>query len=164
MAGWQQVHRRTDLLNAVLDDIDGTGSAQVPDTYITKIEAEFGGLDDFLLAAHQRWATAFAARLDGLLENEPEDLAAGLAQICAQLRPALRALLDHYGENAALAAAEERQWQQVAVVTGLTEQSVEVGQARQATPAVSRGLWAHCPGHRLLSLADRRIKRALNVA
>lgn len=164
MAGWQQVHRRTDLLNAVLDEIDGTGSARVPDAYIEKIEAEFGGLDEFLLAAHRRWATAFAARLDALLENEPEDLAAGLAQICAQLRtlrPTLRTLLDHYGDNAALAAVEDRQWRQVAAVTGLTEQPVLRG---EIVEAVTPRLRTQCPGHWLLGLADRHIKRALNVA
>jgi hypothetical protein len=156
MTGWQQAHRRTDLLNTVLDGITGTGSAQVPAAHLEMIESEFGGFDQFLLAAHQRWATAFAARLDGLLENEPDDLALALARLHADLRsarPALRALLDHYCDNPSLAAAEDRQWRQLAAATGVAE-----------LPPLQQQEHQLCMGRRLMGLADRRIRRVLDLA
>ncbi|GAA1677410.1 hypothetical protein [Fodinicola feengrottensis] len=160
MTGWQQVHRRTDLLNLVLDEITGTGSAQVPAVHIAAIEAEFGGFDEFLLAAHQRWSTAYAARLDGLLEEAPDDMATGLARICAELRalrPGLRTLLDYYSDNPALAAAEDRQWRQLVAATGVT--------TMPAMPVMREdGRRTHCPlGQWLIGMADRRIRRVLHA-
>ncbi|WP_163512727.1 hypothetical protein [Fodinicola acaciae] len=157
MTGWQQVHRRTDLLNAVLEHVSRTGSPQVPAAYLTEIDDEFGGLDDFLLAVHQRWSTAFAARLDAVLEESPEDLPAALARLhtdLAAVRPALRAVLDNYHDNKALAAAEDRQWRQLVAATGVRVPTPEP--VLPAEPTES--------GCFVLRFVNWRIRRVLDMA
>jgi hypothetical protein len=157
MTGWQQVHRRADLLNAVLDEVSRTRSPQVAVGLMPDIEEEFGDLDEFLLAVHLRWSTAFAARLDAVLEVAPDDLPAALARLHTDLaaaRPALRAVLDNYHDNKALAAAEERQWRQLVAATGVHIPAPEP--VRPAEPAE--------PGCFVTRFVNWRLRRVLDVA
>lgn len=75
-APYGQTHRRNDLLTAVAADIPRVGLEATLSAYGDRIETTFGGLDDFALAAFQRWFTAFTARLD--TELEPSEIFAAL--------------------------------------------------------------------------------------
>jgi hypothetical protein len=63
MSGWEQTHRRYRLVYAVADDIGRRGDAAKA-KWLPVIEAEFGGLEGFLLDIRRRWRTAVDARSD----------------------------------------------------------------------------------------------------
>lgn len=101
------VFTRFQLVSAVLSDVAHTGRPVV--TRGGEVAALFGGIDEFLLAVHHRWSTAVLAHVDALLEDPPADLESAYADLCLDLavkRPSLRALLDAYAADPALAAAE----------------------------------------------------------
>ncbi|MQA84051.1 MAG: hypothetical protein GEV03_05310 [Streptosporangiales bacterium] len=108
----QQRPTRQELLRAVCEHVSRTGDATLPWGQVPGLESEFGSPDAVLLELHRRWYARFAARLDALLEDSPDDLAGAARDLWEELTaedPARRALLDAYRDHPALAAAEERQ-------------------------------------------------------
>lgn len=61
MSGWERTHRRYQLVYAVADDIGKRGPG-VKGKWQPMIDAEFGGLDAFLLDVRRRWLMAIDAR------------------------------------------------------------------------------------------------------
>lgn len=101
------MYTRFRLVSAVLSDVARTGRPVV--TRSDAVAALFGSTDEFLLAVHHRWRTAVTAHVDALLEDPPADLEAAYVDLCLDLaakRASLRALLDAYATNPALAAAD----------------------------------------------------------
>lgn len=77
-APYGQTHRRNNLLTAVAADVPRVGLEAALSAYGDQLETAFGSLDEFALAAFQRWFTAFAARLD--TELEPGEIFASLTE------------------------------------------------------------------------------------
>jgi hypothetical protein len=91
---------------------EAAGAERPEITRRSEVEAEFGSVESFLLALHHRWRTAFFARLDALLENPPDDLAAAVVALWTDPTTGgrgLRDLLNAYAQNPALAAAQEQE-------------------------------------------------------
>src|SRR5689334_11592073 len=94
---WDRLHRRHRLVRAVLDEIGRTGRVAVGPRLRADVDAEFGDFGELLAEIQRRWYRAFDARLDAMLEREPDDLAAAMADLWAGLAdamPATRLLLD----------------------------------------------------------------------
>jgi hypothetical protein len=105
MSTWDRLHRRNRLVRVVLSEVGKTGRPAVAAKYRAEVNAEFGDFGGFLTEVQLRWNRAFDARLDALLENEPDDLAAGMADLWAGLAdamPASRLLLDVHADHPAL--------------------------------------------------------------
>ncbi len=97
MAGWEQTHRRYQLVYAVADDVERRGTAAM-DEWQRAIDAEYGSTDAFLLDVRRRWDLAVAARMDN---------GARLADVEAEVGRAnagLRAVLTRFADHPALAA------------------------------------------------------------
>ena|SRR2546423_7686190 len=110
MSNWDQLHRRHRLVHAVLSEIGRTGRPAVAARYRADVDAEFGDFGGFLLEVQVRWYRAFDAWLDAALENEPDDIAAAMADIWATLAeamPSSRLLLDTHAAHPALRALHE---------------------------------------------------------
>src|SRR5882762_5065146 len=118
---WVRTHRRNDLLSAICAEVAQTGPDELRGRYGDRIDEVFGDFDDFLLAAFQRWFTAFAAGLDSALESDADDLALAAKQLSAQIcrrHPGLWAIVDDYREGTALAPAWARQRQFLLAMAG----------------------------------------------
>jgi hypothetical protein len=97
------------LVRAVLAEVVSTGRPEI--TLRSDVEAVFGSVGAFLLALHHRWRTAFFAHLDALVEDSPADFDAAVVALWTDPTTGgrgLRALLDAYADDPALAAAQER--------------------------------------------------------
>jgi hypothetical protein len=102
---WDRLHRRHRLVRAVLAEIGRTGRPVVAPRLRADVDAEFGDFGGLLAEVQHRWYRAYDARLDAVLEHEPDDLAAALADLWAGLAdtmPATRMLLDAHAEHPAL--------------------------------------------------------------
>lgn len=99
--------RRRTLANLVLRDLADTGDVTVPTWWDEEIEREFGGLGGFLSELSRQWWTAYAAHLDALIELGLDDPSQAWDDVTEQM-PWLRAVLDAYPDDAALAEAERR--------------------------------------------------------
>ena len=102
---WDRLHRRHRLVQAVLCEVGRTARPAVAAKFRADVHAEFGDFGGFLLEVQRRWYRAFDARLDMVLEHEPDDLAAAVADIWADLAetmPAARLLLDTHTDHPAL--------------------------------------------------------------
>ncbi|MFF3443876.1 hypothetical protein [Streptosporangium sp. NPDC002721] len=99
--------RRRTLANLVLRDLADTGDVLVPTWWDAEIEREFGGLGGFLAELSRQWWTAYAAHLDALIELGLDDPSQAWEDVTEQM-PWLRAVLDAYTDDAALAEAERR--------------------------------------------------------
>ncbi|AWS47310.1 hypothetical protein [Streptosporangium sp. 'caverna'] len=101
------VRRRRTFVHVVLRDLSETGDVTVPPWWADEIQREFGGLSGFLAELSRQWWTAYAAHLDALIELGAGDPAQAWADVTEQM-PHLRAVLDSYADEAALAEAEQR--------------------------------------------------------
>ncbi|GIH96575.1 hypothetical protein ACFFMN_35015 [Planobispora siamensis] len=101
------VRRRRALARTVLHDLAETGHTTVPPWWQPEIEREFGGLGGFLAELSRQWWTAYAAHLDALIELGAGDPCQAWADVTERL-PRLRAVLDAYAGEPALAEAERR--------------------------------------------------------
>ncbi|WP_433246910.1 hypothetical protein ACQPYK_46085 [Streptosporangium sp. CA-135522] len=101
------VRRRRTLVHVVLRDMAETGDTTVPLWWESEIQREFGGLGGFLAELSRQWWTAYAAHLDALIELGFDDPVQAWADVAEQM-PYLRAVLDSYTDEAALAEAERR--------------------------------------------------------
>lgn len=102
---WSRSHRRHQLVHEVLADIAGDGRPELPERRQAEVDAEFGGLEGFLLELQVRWYRAFDARLDALLEAWPPDLPAALDELWLDLSdtmPTARFMLDAHLHHPAL--------------------------------------------------------------
>jgi hypothetical protein len=119
---WNRAHRRYQLVHAVLDGIAGTGRPAVPARLAADVDAEFGDFGGFLRDVQLRWYRAFDARLDTVLETEPDDLPAAVADVWRDLSdtmPAARLLLDAHAEHPALTALHEHHRRTLHAATGI---------------------------------------------
>jgi hypothetical protein len=103
---------RRELLQGVRDHVARSGDPSLPWESLPGLQEEFRDTDDVILALHQRWYARFAAHLDGMLENPPDDLPGAVYELWERLTaddPAGRYLLDAYRTRPAVARAEEQQ-------------------------------------------------------
>ncbi|GAA2893984.1 hypothetical protein GCM10010517_58590 [Streptosporangium fragile] len=91
----------------MLRDLAETGDVTVPTWWEDEIHREFGGLGGFLAELSRQWWTAYAAHLDALIELGHGDPSQAWDDVAEQL-PHLRAVLDAYAGETALAEAERR--------------------------------------------------------
>jgi hypothetical protein len=122
MSEWDRAHRRYQLVHAVLDDIARTGRPVIPARLAGEIDVEFGDFGGFLRDVQQRWYRGFDARLDLVLENEPDDLPAAVAGIWRDLSdamPAARLLLDAHARHPALTALDDHHRRTLRSATGI---------------------------------------------
>ncbi|GAA2796943.1 hypothetical protein [Nonomuraea dietziae] len=115
---WDRVHRRHELVHAVL----ASGLTTVPPGLAVEVDAEFGGFGGFLQEVQRRWYRAFDARLDAVLEEWPRDLHDALVrqwQDLALTMPAARRMLDANADHPALVGADEQHRRRLHAATGL---------------------------------------------
>jgi hypothetical protein len=123
---WNRLHRRHELVHAVLDAIASRGKPDIPARFVSAVDAEFGDLGGFLREVQSRWYRAFDARLDMLLEHEPTDLPAAIADLwrgLADTMPAARRLLDAHAAHPALVAGDEHHRRTLRYATGIHHDS-----------------------------------------
>jgi hypothetical protein len=137
---WDRVRRRYALVEEVLGDIGGSGTAVLP-RWQERIEAEYDGegVDGFLRDVQRRWHRAFDARLDAVLENDTPDPALAVTHLWQTLsaaQPAVRLVLDAYDGHPALDAAETRHRAMLRAATGVDLADVR---AQIDTPSDARG-------------------------
>jgi len=130
---WSRVHLRQQLLRAVLADIATTGRPEIPAALTDRIDAEYGGFAEFLLAAQALWYRTFDARLDVVLETWPSDVRGALIQLEKDVNEALtgaRILLDAHHSHPALAEAHRRHHRTLSWATGVSLPNVEESDLR----------------------------------
>lgn len=123
---WDRLHRRHRLVHAVLDDMARTGKPAVAAMFATAVDAEFGDFGGFLRDVQLRWYRAFDARLDMVLENEPDDLPGAVAELWRDLvdaMPAARRLLDNHAGHPALTPGDEHHRRTLRAATGIRHDS-----------------------------------------
>jgi hypothetical protein len=119
---WDRLHRRQRLVRAVLDEIGRTGRPAVPATFRAAVDAEFGNFGGFLYEVQLGWYRAFDARLDAVLENQPDDLPAAIADIRAGLAntmPDSRMLLETHAAHPTLRVLHEHHRRTLRSATGI---------------------------------------------
>jgi hypothetical protein len=129
-SSWDRLHRRNRLVRAVLYEVGRTGRPAVAARFRGDVDAEFGDFGGFLVEVQLRWYRAFDARLDTVLENEPEDLPAAVADVWAGLAdamPASRLLLDANAEHSALGPIHAHHRRTLRSATGIRHESISVG-------------------------------------
>ncbi|WP_406311558.1 hypothetical protein OHA77_22770 [Streptosporangium sp. NBC_01639] len=99
--------RRRTMVHVVLRDMAETGNTTVPSWWDSEIQREFAGLGGFLAELSRQWWTAYAAHLDTLIELGAGDHVQAWTDVTEQM-PYLRAVLDAYADESALAEAERR--------------------------------------------------------
>lgn len=140
---WDRMHRRHELVHAVLAAVAASGQPVVPGALRAEVEAEFGGEAGLLQEVQLRWYRSFDARLDALLEERPPDMIAALTGLWLDLgaaMPAARFLLDARADHPVLAELDERHRHTLRAATG-----VEVDLRLLSTPpAPTRGRSRRC--------------------
>jgi len=94
MAGWEQTHRRYELVYAVAADVARRGPVAL-DEWQARVEAEYGSTDTFLLDVRRRWDLAVTARLDGRRCQRLAAVEVEVGRANADLREVLTAFADH---------------------------------------------------------------------
>jgi hypothetical protein len=133
MSGWAHLRRRHRLMEAVLDDIALRADPAIPSGLLAELEAEFGGLEAFLLAVQYRWYNHFNARLDMLLEDEPADLPAAVAALwdwMARAQWPSRLLLDAHADHPALVAGDDHHRRRLLLASGVDQDRLGESGAR----------------------------------
>jgi hypothetical protein len=154
---WQQVHRRHRLVDAALADVARSGRPVLGAARRREVDAEYGELDGFLRDVQQRWFRAFDARLDAVLERDPADLPAALAELwheLAEQQPAVRLLLDAHAGHPVLTELAERHDRALHRATG-----VRLDPARLTRPAPALPTQRRPPRHCALIAAIRDPRR-----
>lgn len=121
---WERTHRRYRLVHTALDEVARTGRPEVPGSLRADLDAEFGDFGGFLREIQRRWYRSFDARLDGVLDEGPDDLAAAARQVWQELAGDLAGtllLLDTYAEHPALVELDEWHRKVLAEVLGGAE-------------------------------------------
>ena len=121
-SSWDRLHWRNWLVRAVLYEVGRTGRPVVPARFRGDVNVEFGDFGGFLVEVQLRWYRAFDARMDAVLEHEPDDLPAAVADVWAGLAdtmPATRLLLDAHAEHPALGALHEHHRTSLRSATGV---------------------------------------------
>jgi hypothetical protein len=135
--GWERTHQRNDLLSAICADVAMAGPDGIRGTYGDRIDAVFGGFDDFLLAAFQRWFTAFSAGLD----FDDDDQVAAANRLSGELcrrNPGLWAIVDEYRQDLPIAPAWARQRRTLMAIAGLDlDAATEPPGGRRCRPAAA---------------------------
>ncbi|MFG2002762.1 hypothetical protein ACGFNU_26740 [Spirillospora sp. NPDC048911] len=119
---WSRTHRRHQLVHEVLADIGTDGRPEIPVWRQAEVDAEFGGLGQFLVQVQVRWYRAFDARLDALLEAWPQDPPAALDELWLGLSdtmPTARLLLDAHLDHPALEPVHVRHQLMLHAATGI---------------------------------------------
>ncbi|MPY99918.1 MAG: hypothetical protein GEU97_18385 [Actinophytocola sp.] len=94
MSGWEQTHRRYQLVYAVAADVERHGPAAMTE-WQRAIDVEYGSMDAFLLDVRRRWDLAVTARLDGRRCQRRADVEAEVGRVNAGLWAVLSAFADH---------------------------------------------------------------------
>lgn len=94
MSGWEQTHRRYELVYAVAADVARRGAVAM-DEWQAQVEAEYGSTGIFLLDVRRRWDLAVTARLDGRRCQRLAAVEAEVGRANADLREVLTAFADH---------------------------------------------------------------------
>ena len=133
--GWDQVHRRYELVQQTADAVARYGPGAVDD-WRPAIDKEYGGVDGWLRDVQRRWYSTVDAQLDAVLEAAPYDLADAIAELwrdATRARPELHAVLAAYAGHPALAAGRERHRRTLFAATGVDE--ARLGRAAAALAA-----------------------------
>ncbi|MGH3518609.1 MAG: hypothetical protein ACRDQ7_14565 [Haloechinothrix sp.] len=144
MSSWERTHRRYRLVYAVADAIALRGP-EVIDEWQAAIHAEFGGMDGFLKDVQRRWYTAVDAYLDTVLEDEPADMDAAVAEIMwsvATTDRGLRLVLDGFADHPALAEGDAYHRRSLLALTGVDQDALVPVQGADRQPACRRALGA----------------------
>jgi hypothetical protein len=130
---WSRTHLRQQLIRAVLADIAATGRPEIPTALTGRIDAEYGGFAEFLLAVQALWYRTFEARLDAVLEARPPDIRGALIQLEKDVDEALtgaRILLDAHHAHPVLADLHRRHHRMLSWATGVSLPYVEESNIR----------------------------------
>ncbi|MEU7895696.1 hypothetical protein AB0B45_22930 [Nonomuraea sp. NPDC049152] len=133
------MHRRHQLVHAVL----AAGLTTVPPELAAEVDVEFGDFGGFLQEVQRRWHRAFDARLDEVLEQQPQDIHDALVRLWRDLAltmPAARLMLDANADHPALVEPAEQHRRLLHAATG-----VVLSPAPLTEPPEGRGkrcLWA----------------------
>jgi hypothetical protein len=130
---WSRIHLRQQLVRAVLADIAATGSPEIPAALTDRIDAQYGGFAEFLLAVQVLWYRTFDARLDAVLETWPSDTRGALIQLEKDVDEALtgaKILLDAHHAHPALAEVQRRHHRTLSWATGVSLPYVEESDLR----------------------------------
>lgn len=128
MSGWEQTHRRYNLVYAVADDLARRGPVAIDD-YKSAIDAEYGGIEGFLLDVQRRWFNAVDAHLDVVLEARPADVDGAVAKIVGEVAETdgqLRTVLEAFADHPVLAGGEARHRRRVLALTGVDSDALVV--------------------------------------
>lgn len=123
MSNWEQTHRRYDLVYAVADAIALRGP-EVIDEWHDEIDEVFDDVAGFLRDVQRRWYTAVDAYLDAVLEEQPADVEAAVAEILGRVSTtdrALRIVLDAFADHPALAEGDAQHRWSLLAVTGVDQ-------------------------------------------
>jgi hypothetical protein len=130
---WSRTHVRQQLIRAALADIADTGRPELPAALTARIDAEYGGFAEFLLAVQVLWYRTFDARLDAVLETWPSDTRGALIQLEKDVDEALtgaRILLDAHHAHPVLADVRRRHHRTLSWATGVSVPYVEESDSR----------------------------------
>jgi hypothetical protein len=105
----EQLRRRSAVLRALAEErprADGAHSRVLADAL-----REFGGERELVLAVQQRWQVTLLARLDQVIERDPDDLHGAVVAAVGELSralPGFAVLLSRHADDPVLAAAWRR--------------------------------------------------------
>jgi len=139
--GWDNLHRRSDVLRRVIDEADRRRDGRLP-VDVPGVRETFADELDLVSALHLRWHTRLSGRIEEALCADPADpetaVSEGWRRAAAEL-PGVRAILDACtaapaGEEMArvLSRAREKEWVLLAAMAG------RAGASEQRAAAVGR--------------------------
>jgi hypothetical protein len=137
---WTTVHRRTEVLRSVIEEIQSRNDGRLP-MELPGVAETFGDELDLLAALQLRWHTRLAGRIERSLMDQPDDPEAAVLDAWRRTATELagvRRVLDAYTEHPtsaemadALATSRRKDWALLAAMTGRPGRAVEE-QARDA--------------------------------
>lgn len=126
---WKTYSERKKFIDGVLDEVAANGTGVFPGAWGSDIDNIFGGVDEFLLALHQRWANNLNGSLDPYLAEVVREEALGggrrdsvtggsfeaAVRRFAGAQPATVRLLAKYAGHPVLQEAMQRHYDQLPV-------------------------------------------------